>query len=62
MTRLEDWEVRLGASIEEAKARDFDWGTFDCALAAADPENPPTWMHRLKTLRELLEALGADSV
>lgn len=34
--RAEDWPQRLGAVIEGARTRTFAYGTFDCALFAAD--------------------------
>lgn len=35
MVRLEGWEDRLDAAIEEARRRPFEWGVHDCALFAA---------------------------
>lgn len=32
--RLEGWEARLGALIEEARTRPFAWGTQDCCAFA----------------------------
>lgn len=36
LRRYPDWEARLAAAIEAARATPFAWGTFDCWLAAAD--------------------------
>lgn len=35
MTRLPDWEKSLGAYIEAARDRPFEWGQHDCILFAA---------------------------
>lgn len=32
--RLRDWEALLGAYLTEARAREFAWGSNDCALFA----------------------------
>lgn len=34
--RLPDWPQRLDECIEEARSREFSYGTFDCALFAAE--------------------------
>ena len=36
MIRHEDWPQRLNTEIAAAAERRFRWGTFDCALWAAD--------------------------
>ncbi|WP_051785785.1 DUF6950 family protein [Endozoicomonas numazuensis] len=36
MQRREDWEVRLIDWLHKAIDTPFQWGQFDCALAAAD--------------------------
>jgi len=36
MRRREDWPERLGAVVDAARRRPFEWGRFDCALFAAD--------------------------
>lgn len=34
MSRLPDWEARLGAFIETNRHREFAWGEWDCILFA----------------------------
>ena len=34
--RLADWETRLVHWLQQAADTPFQWGEFDCALAAAD--------------------------
>lgn len=34
--RAHDWEARLFAAVEAARATPFAWGTHDCALFVAD--------------------------
>lgn len=36
ITRLPEWENLLKAAIDAARAQSFEWGKFDCALAACD--------------------------
>jgi hypothetical protein len=35
-TRLPDWKQRLRDAVDEARTKNFKYGTFDCALFAAD--------------------------
>ena len=34
--RAHDWEARLFAAVDAARAAPFEWGTHDCALFVAD--------------------------
>jgi uncharacterized protein DUF6950 len=36
LKRFPDWQRRLAAQMEKARAAKFAWGTFDCALAVCD--------------------------
>jgi len=36
MKRLPNWQPLLAAQIEKAQRSKFEWGVFDCALAACD--------------------------
>lgn len=36
MKRLSNWQALLAAQIEKAQHAKFEWGVFDCALAACD--------------------------
>jgi uncharacterized protein DUF6950 len=36
MKRLPNWQPLLAAQIEKAQHSKFEWGVFDCALAACD--------------------------
>jgi hypothetical protein len=35
-TRLQDWPEQLAAWVEAVRARPFEWGVWDCAIAAND--------------------------
>ena len=67
MTRLPDWEKRLADYIVEAKAKTFQWGNFDCALAVCDAIRAETgtdvgaaYRGRYSTLAGALNLLGND--
>jgi hypothetical protein len=36
MTRVQDWPEQLAAWVEEVRLRPFEWGAWDCAIAAND--------------------------
>jgi hypothetical protein len=36
MTRAPNWPATLARFIEERRAWDFDWGSHDCCMFAAD--------------------------
>jgi hypothetical protein len=40
--RIQGWERALAAWMQSAVTRKFEWGTFDCALAACDAVNAIT--------------------
>jgi len=49
--RIEGWESRLAAAVEEAKGKTFSYGKFDCVLFVMD-------VARDLTGKDFLEGLG----
>jgi len=45
MSRLPNWECKLNAWVEKSTGRKFEWGQFDCALAAASCVEAITGKH-----------------
>ena len=67
MKRLPNWQPLLATQIEKAKRSKFEWGVFDCALAACDAvlamtgEDPgATYRGKYKTQAEADALIRSD--
>jgi hypothetical protein len=51
LVRLADWEIRLTQEFERSRRSIFQWGTFDCAIHAANCINAITGTDLAASLR-----------
>lgn len=66
MIRREDWPVRLAKFMDDAQAREFVWGEWDCCLMAANAmqeitgvDPVPAYRGKYKTKRGALKLIAA---
>jgi hypothetical protein len=59
LKRHENWPARLGAAIEAARVRGFEWGKNDCCLFAANAIQAMTGIDPAAGFRGYASARGA---
>lgn len=62
MIRFPDWEARLAAYLEPLRAREFRWGSLDCATFCAGAVKAMTGHDPMRGLRGYRSEAGALQV